>query len=179
MRYESIADIYSINAKTRDRFLTVIQSVTDDEVIVLPDGEPWSIGYIVEHVAIVNGGMAGICGKLIEKAKSNGTEAGDGLAISDKFYECIGMMATRKAEAPERVRPSGSLSVAESKDQLAAGSVAFESFRKGFEQLDLTEPTFPHPYFGDLTAVEWFALAGIHERRHTDQIERLLTKIRQ
>jgi len=88
-------------------------------------------------------------------------------------------MATRKAEAPERVRPTGSVSVAESKERLAANDVAFDSFREGFEQLDLTEPKFPHPYFGELTAVEWFALAGLHERRHTDQIERILAKIRQ
>jgi len=67
MRYESIADIYSVNAKTRDCFLNVIDGVTDDEVNALPDGELWSIGYIIEHVAIVNGGMAGICGRLIEK----------------------------------------------------------------------------------------------------------------
>ncbi len=178
MRYDSIADIYSVNAKVRTGFLEIVGTVTDDEANALPDGEPWSIGYVVEHVAIVNGGMAGICGKLIEKARSNGAGASQSLAISDKFYEYIGMMATRKAEAPERVRPTGGVTLAESKERLAGGAAAFESLREGFEQLDLSGPTFPHPYFGDLTAVEWFALSGLHERRHVEQIERILAKIR-
>jgi hypothetical protein len=39
------------------------------------------------------------------------------------------------------------------------------------------EATFPHPYFGEMTAVEWLILAGGHEKRHTDQIRRLLDKM--
>ena len=178
MRYGSIADIYTLNAKVREDFLAVVDSLTDDEINALPDGEAWSIGYIVEHVAIVNAGMAGICGKLVEKAKADGAGPSVGLSISEKFYEYIAMMATLKAEAPERVRPTGDLSITESKERLAAGVDTFDSLRDGFETIDLSDPKFPHPYFGDLTAIEWFALAGLHERRHSDQIGRIIGKIR-
>lgn len=179
MRFESISDIYAANQKTRERLLAVLADVSDAEADKTTDDEPWSVNYITEHVAIVNNGMAGICSKLIEKAKANGAASEGSLAIGDKFYEYIGMMATRKAEAPERVRPIGGIPIGESKERLDSAATIFEGLRDEFETLDLSEDKFPHPYFGELTAVEWFALSGLHERRHTDQIERLLAQIRQ
>jgi hypothetical protein len=179
MRFESISDIYSANRRSRERFLNILDDVIDDEAHTIPSGESWSIAHIAEHVAIVNNGMAGICRKLIEKAKTDEAAAGDSLAISDRFYEYVGMMATRKAEAPERVVPTGGVSIAESRERLNAADKIFATFQADFEDLDLTEPKFPHPYFGDLTAVEWFALSGLHERRHTEQAERVLAKLRQ
>jgi len=44
---------------------------------------------------------------------------------------------------------------------------------------DVSNHKFPHPFFGDLTAAEWLVMLGAHEARHTKQIERLLTAIRQ
>lgn len=179
MRFESVSDIYAANQKARERLLAVLADVSDVEADVTTDDEPWSVNYITEHVAIVNNGMAGICSKLVEKAKANGVASSTSLAISDKFYEYIGMMATRKAEAPERVKPTGGVPIAGSKERLDLAAAIFAGLREDFENLDLSEGKFPHPYFGDLTAVEWFALSGLHERRHIEQIERLLTQIRQ
>jgi DinB superfamily len=179
MRFESISDIFAANQKSRDSLLAVLADVQESEADKTTDDEPWSVVYITEHIAIVTNGMAGICSKLIEKAKADDAPASASLAINDKFYEYIAMMATRKAEAPERVKPTGAVSLAESKERLASASTSFDALRDDFENLDLNGQTFPHPYFGDLTATEWFALSGLHERRHTAQIERLLASIRQ
>lgn len=180
MRLESIADIYAANQKTREKLLAVLADLHGEEAGKTTDDEPWSAAFIAEHIAIVSNGMAGICSKLIQKAKDNNAAASDGsLAISDKFYEYTRMMATRKAEAPERVKPTGGVSISESEERLAAADAIFDGLRDDFQRLDLSEPKFPHPYFGDLTAVEWFALSGLHERRHTDQIKRLVESLRQ
>jgi hypothetical protein len=179
MRFESISDIYSSNRRARERFLGVLDGVTDAEAIALPSDERWTVCQIAEHVAMVNQGMAGICGRLIEKAKSAGASPTDGLPISDEFYSYVAMMSKRKAEAPERVQPTGSVSLAESIERLAAAEAAVANLSTDLESLDLSVPKFPHPYFGDLTAVEWFALMGLHEHRHADQAARLLDKIRQ
>lgn len=179
MRYESIADIYAANERSREKLLAVLSDLRDDEAEKTTDDELWSAAYIAEHVAIVSNGMAGICSKLIEKAKANGAASSEGIAITDNFYAHIAKMATMKAEAPDRVKPTGSLSIEESTIRLADANAVFQSLREGFEQLDLSEPTFPHPYFGDLTATEWFALSGLHERRHTEQLIRLRDSLRQ
>ena len=49
---------------------------------------------------------------------------------------------------------------------------AFQALKPLFEKYDASEPKFPHPYLGDMTAVEWLAMYGAHERRHLRQIER-------
>ncbi len=179
MRYESIADIYSANQKIRGRFLSVVNAVTADEATALPEGENWPIQQIVEHVAIVNNGMNRICSKLIGAAKQTGETSDGSFVISSSFQERLDLLATRKAEAPERVRPTGEIPIDASLTKLAEASDAFESMRADMESTKLTGHTFPHPYFGDLTASEWLVLYGLHEARHTQQIERLLEKIRQ
>ncbi|MBK9529282.1 MAG: DinB family protein [Acidobacteria bacterium] len=179
MKFESIADIYAANQRSREKLLAVLSDIRDDEADKTTDDEPWSAAYIAEHIAIVSNGMAGICSKLIEKAKANGAAPSVGLAITDTFYGHLAKMATMKAEAPERVKPTGSFSIEESTAKLDAANTVFQGLREGFEQLDLSEPTFPHPYFGDLTATEWFALSGLHERRHTEQLIRLRESLRQ
>lgn len=179
MKFESIADIYAANERSREKLLAVLSDIRVDEADKTTDDEPWSAAYIAEHIAIVSNGMAGICSKLIEKAKANGAAPSVGLAITDTFYGHLAKMATMKAEAPERVKPTGSFSIEESTAKLDAANTVFQGLREGFEQLDLSEPTFPHPYFGDLTATEWFALSGLHERRHTEQLIRLRESLRQ
>lgn len=179
MKYESIADIYSANQKIRGQFLAVLADVTEAEATTVAESETWSIGHLVEHVATVNNGMAGICGKLIEKAKAAGAASDGTLAISSDFFDKIGSLATRKAEAPERVRPVGGMPLSVSFGRLETADTAFEALRNDFEHVGLVEPKFPHPFFGDLTAIEWFVLAGLHEHRHTGQLDGLLAKVRQ
>lgn len=178
MRYESVADIYSANQKFRERLLSVLGSITPEESITVPDGENWSASHLLEHVATVNNGMAGICKKLIEKAKEAGAVSDGTLAISPDFFQRVGAPGTEKLEAPERVRPGGGVPISESLERMAAADTAFEEMRSDFETVGLAEPTFPHPYFGGLTAVEWFVLMGLHENRHRGQLENILAKIR-
>lgn len=163
----------------RHRLLAVVDGLSDIEAAALPNGETWSVSHVLEHLAMVNNGMAGICAKLIGMAKAADATSDGTLAISDDFFSKIEAFSTRKAEAPERVRPTGAIAVSDSLERMAAADVSFAALQQDFEQVGLGEPKFPHPYFGDLTATEWFVLCGLHEHRHTVQIETLLTKIRQ
>lgn len=178
MRYESIADIYSANQAIRERFLAVVAEITREEENALPDGEKWTAGHLVEHVAIVSGGMAGICGSLIGKAKDAGAVSDGTIAISDDYFTRLGTATNVKVEAPDRVRPTGGVAIVESLERLTIANGTFASLQKDFETVGLNEPTFPHPFFGDLTAVEWLILVGLHEHRHTEQLEQMIAKVR-
>lgn len=179
MRYETIADIYSANEKFRQRFLSVVDGVSPEEATALPDGEAWSIQQIVEHVSIVNNGMSRICGRLIAAAKQSGAVSDGSFSLTPKLQEHFAAMGTRKAEAPDRVHPTGDVTIADSLVKLAEASDAFGSMRSDMESVDLTGQTFPHPYFGEMSASEWLLVCGLHEGRHMQQIERILDKIRQ
>lgn len=178
MRYESIADIYSANAKFREHFLSVVSSVTADEAVAVPDGEKWSIQQIVEHVGIVNYGMSRICAKLLAASATEGKASDGSFSLSAGFGSGLAVSADRKVEAPERVLPTGEVSIETALGNFAAVNADYESFRPDMEKYDLTGHTFPHPFFGPLNAGEWTVMRGLHEHRHTRQIERRLEQLR-
>lgn len=179
MRYESIADIYSANEKIREGFLATIANVNDAEASALPDGEKWTVRQLVEHVAIVEQNITRLCARLVGAAKTGGKLADGNIGVSNETMEKWAASADAKLEAPDRVQPSGDVSIADSIEQLTANIDALAALRPDFETYDMTELKFPHPYFGELTATEWLVLIGGHERRHTIQLQKLLEKIRQ
>lgn len=179
MNYKNIADIYSANAKIRENLHATLANITADEAANLPDGEKWSIGQVVEHISMVEDGIARICSRMLDAAKAEGNTSDGSFKLSDKFRENLAQLATARVEAPERVQPTGDVAVPDSIAKLTAATETLKSLRIDLESTDVTGHTFPHPYFGPLTATEWLVIAGLHERRHTTQIEGLLTKIRQ
>lgn len=178
MRYESISDIYSANAKMRERFLGVLADVTPDEAVALPDGENWNIQQIVEHVGIVNDGMSRICAKLLVASAENAIASDGGFSLSEGFASGISMAGDRKVEAPERVQPKGDVSIETSLERFPEIDSRFTALMPDIERFDLTGQTFPHPFFGPLNAGEWMVMQGLHEGRHAEQIGRILEKIR-
>ncbi|CAN5625733.1 hypothetical protein BH10ACI3_BH10ACI3_01680 [soil metagenome] len=179
MKYDSIADIYSANRMFRERFAATVNSITPDEGAALPDGEKWSIQQIAEHVAIVNIGIAGICAKMLEKAREDGIPSDGSFTLSETFGAHAAGIGQQKLEAPERVHPTGEVTLAEAMARLEANVEPLDAIRGGLEQFDCSAHTFLHPYFGPLTAGEWLVVAGLHENRHRDQIEKILKEIRQ
>ncbi len=179
MNYNTIADIYSANAKIREGLTATVANISDSEVVALPDGEKWSIQQIVEHVSIVEHNIARICAKLLHAAKSAGKLSDGTVSVSAAYSERSAEAANLKLDAPERVQPTGEVTIRDAFEAMRATSAAFDTLREDLEHYDLSEPKFPHPFFGDLTAAEWLILAGGHEHRHTRQILRLLEKIRQ
>ena len=101
------------------------------------------------------------------------------VSLSPDFRAKLAVVGDVKVEAPERVQPTGNVTIAEAFDKMNTNGPALEAMRGDLEKYDLSGPKFPHPYFGDITAFEWLIVAGGHEQRHTAQIERMLAKIRE
>lgn len=177
MNNESIDSIYAENRSIRERFVQTINSIKDDELHAAPVGEKWPIAHLVEHVAIVEEGISKICSKLLREAEAAGASAKSESQLSENFLS-LASDTTGKLEAPERVRPSGEKSVAESLGRMEGNRKKLEDLRPMFETWDSESFKFPHPHFGDMSAIEWLSLIGGHEERHLRQIERLLVQIR-
>ena len=172
MEYQSIDEIYAANARIRDKLRATVAQLPDEVANARPEGEKWSVAEIVEHIAKVNNGALRICGRLLQKAAEvEGTVA---VKISDNFNRKVGEIGDMKLEAPEIVRPGGAQTIRDSLQNLSELEAKYAEMKPLFERLDGSEETFPHPFFGDITAHEWPALSGGHEARHLRQIERLL-----
>jgi len=173
MDYQKISEIYDANDQIRARLMALVGGLTAEEASKRePDG--WSVAEIVEHLAMVEDGMGRICARLIAAGAEKGVSANGEAKISGEFVSQANASRGFKIEAPERVRPSGSRSIAESIEALDANRARINDLKEQFETIDCSEFKFPHPAFGDLTAHEWLALLGGHEARHMAQIERIL-----
>jgi hypothetical protein len=173
MKYQTISEIYEANDQIRARLKALIGGLTAGEA-ERRDGDGWTVAEIVEHLEIVEDGMTRICAKLLGEGAAAGAASNGGAKISADFLERTIAARKVKVEAPERVRPTGKKTVADSIVGLDANRVRLNQLREQFESVDSSAFTFPHPAFGDLTAHEWLALLGGHEARHIAQIERIL-----
>jgi hypothetical protein len=48
--------------------------------------------------------------------------------------------------------------------------------RQDLRDFGVADVTFPHPFFGELSAIEWLCLIGGHEQRHLKQIKRVMAE---
>lgn len=172
MQYRTFTDVFAANDRIRERLITVVGELDGNTAAARPGSDGWSVTQIVEHISIVDEGMCKICAKLLSDA---GVGNGD-VHLSPEFIANMKEMANTKLEAPERVRPTGEQSIAESLSRLSSNRDRLNEIKGRFETLDTAGNKFPHPYFGDLSAAEWLVLRGLHESRHTDQIERIISR---
>ena len=176
MEYRSIGDIYAANHNIHLKFSSAVSELTDEQANATPEGEKWSVAQIVEHVSMVEGGVCRICAKLLSSAEKAGQPSGEWTDMS-AFMEKAESIGGVKLEAPEIVQPNAGRTIAESLEVMSEAGRVLETLREKFENFDGDTHKFPHPYFGDLSAKEWLALAGGHKIRHLRQIKRVLEKI--
>lgn len=179
MEYKTVEDVYTANFAIREKFKAAVAELTDDQLNARPAEGTWSIAQIVEHVAIVNEGMSRICAKLLSKAEAAGMTNDGSVRISNKFVETAAEAAAKKLKAPEMVEPVGGIPAADSIAKLDELQSRFAELRSKFETVNGTDPKFPHPYFGDLSAQDWLVLCGAHEARHLRQIRKLAADLAQ
>lgn len=175
MKELSVSEAFASNDKVRERFESFVGSLSSEQLAMRDvSQDKWSVAEIVEHVSMVEAGIAGLCRKLLQRAK-DGAQTSDGrIRLSDGFLEGGEKSKTEKWQAPDRVRPTGTKTIEESFALMADTRTKLEELRPFFEQYSSSDATFPHPFLGDLTAAEWLLLIGGHEARHMRQIKRIL-----
>src|SRR5688572_4530839 len=174
MDSRSIDEVYEKNNDVADRLEALVGSLDKEQIDVLPKGEKWTIGNIVEHVSIVEAGVIRICGKLLRKAESEHKAADGTISVSDSFMEKTLEIARLKLEAPDIVQPTKKRSINQSLARLKESRIQLQELKSSFEKFDSTDYRFPHPFLGELSAGEWLMLVGGHKLRHIKQIERLV-----
>jgi DinB family protein len=174
MKEISVSDAFASNAKVHEKLLALVGNLTDDQAAMRDvSQDKWSVSEIVEHVSIVESGIAGLCAKLLQRAKESGAASDGKIKLSDEFLSGGEKSMTAKWQAPERVRPTGTKTIADSFAVMTETRAKLEELRPLFEQFS-SDSTFPHPYLGDISAAEWLCLIGGHEARHLRQIRRIL-----
>jgi uncharacterized damage-inducible protein DinB len=152
---------------------------TDSERLrARPAPEQWSVAQILEHLRMVEAGIARLITKRVTRAKEAGIdreESTESILSSLDGYAQIDRPTPMKA--PETIQPRDDVDPEEvlaglqrSRDELRAAAALGDGIALG-------EIKHTHPVLGEIDLYQWLIFIGQHETRHRRQIERTLSSI--
>jgi hypothetical protein len=152
--------------QTRDDFLSSIAGVTDEQSRQKPNPDRWSILECAEHVVAAERIMYIM---VTERCTPRTTPP----TTRERDFFALASDRSKKADAPERVRPVGRIGnlheAAEKFREHRARSIEFVNTC----QNDLRALEIHHPIAGMVTAQECLAILAMHPGRHAAQIREL------
>lgn len=159
----------------RNAFLEAIAGLSPQQLEFQPGAGQWSVADIVHHLALVEEANGRLLGMMLKKiaAESVPLDASPDESALGQTNDIRPLMLnrTKKIAAPERVNPQEKLPVEQSLQRLRAAREATCKMAEELSPYDLTALKWPHPVFGDLNLYQWMLSIGLHERRHSFQIQ--------
>jgi DinB superfamily len=156
--------------RTRDAFVAATHELSEAQYHFKPDPDRWSIGQIVEHVALSELRLLDLVTAKLPHAPAPSVEKPRGPARFARLDAIVPSRDQRRIVAPEMLVPKGTwaspeVSLAafvEARDQTIAAAAA-----AGPAAL---EHVLPHRFFGALDLEEWAYFMALHSARHTAQV---------
>ncbi|MCX7601316.1 MAG: DinB family protein [Meiothermus sp.] len=152
--------------RSRRELLHLLHRLSDEQLFWRPGPDIWSVAEVAEHISLVEESA----GKVIRRLRK----------------VALGEAEPFPPPAPLQTRPDGRLlapPLMEPKGGLTRAAL-LERLRTVRERVlaEVAEsgeglphpPTYPHPFFGDLTALGWLQTLVEHERHHLRQIQERL-----
>jgi hypothetical protein len=162
-------------SRQRARLLSSISGLSDAQLNHKSEDGRWSIRELLDHVALVDEANAKLTSVMLRQARTNQpppdpSPEGSEIHSMDAIFA---RMDSAKFKAPDFVEPRSQASVEESLAKMKTSRDRMLANLEQLDGLDLRGLTFPHPFAGELNAYQWVLMAGAHEARHAQQIERM------
>ncbi|MEK6407562.1 MAG: DinB family protein [Acidobacteriota bacterium] len=159
----------------RDKLLQSVSGLNDVQLNHKAEETAWSVSDVLNHVSLTDEANAKLTSNMLKRARASSLppDPSPEASVIHSMDDIFARMNTAKFQAPEFVAPHSHSPVDES---LARLNASRERMLANVEQLDgynLSELTYPHPFAGDLNTYQWVLMAGAHEFRHTEQINRM------
>ncbi|MDW0110566.1 DinB family protein [Sporosarcina aquimarina] len=152
-----------VNDDAREKLLEEVAGLTDDEVNWKPSEDKWSVRQILEHLYLMEGGVA----KTIQSQLGSGEHH----STSDKPIERT-VDRTQKVEAPDFARPGDTFcKLEELKSKLNESHNGLQKIENTVPADQLEAKSYPHPVFGEMSLAQYIPFVGYHELRHIEQIQ--------
>lgn len=163
INYKKGCRLMKINDEAREKLLNEVEGLNDEELNRKPSGDRWSIRQILEHLFLMEAGIAKTIQYQLAKGDSHETREKPIERTVDRSV---------KVEAPESARPSEDFtSLQEMKEKLAGSHGLLRKIAETVPTEQLEAKSYPHPVFGDMNLKQWIPFVGYHELRHIDQIQ--------
>ncbi len=169
-----LQEITTALTEHREALCQSVQDLSQAQLDFHPDSDNWSIGEILNHLAIVEGFITQLGGNLLQKAVEMGLGAD---TSNDSVIHCLDQFEIERpkerANAPAPVLPKAGNPKAELLAALGNTRKGLLDIMEKASNYDLKQLIAPHPFLGDFNLYQWFLLVGKHEQRHTGQIAKV------
>jgi hypothetical protein len=142
--------------------------------------DSWSVAEILDHLRMVESGVARIITKRVGQAREAGLgEEKSTASVMPSFDRYSAILEGAVLKSPEVVLPRAEVDFKEAFDGLESSRQALRAAVGSANGLALGEIKHTHAVLGELDLYQWLIFVGQHEQRHRKQIERTLKSIPQ
>ena len=168
-----IAELFAELDASRSELHALLSALPSELLHAPAVGEQWSVGQILEHLAVVEDGSGRFVSKIIHEVEATGARETDSSSILDVNDRFAIATSNVRIPAPERVLPKEGLAPEASMKRLDEMRDKLKSVLRRASGLALGNATRPHPLFGPCNGYQWVLVTSQHERRHIRQIRRM------
>ena len=143
-----------------------------------PGADRWSVAQVLQHLVIIEKRIGMGMTKWVGDAVAGGL--GPELETSSVLNSLdLALIAdrSRRRNAPEEVRPDGSLNAASAWTALEQTRAALRAAVLPADGLALSDVVKPHLVLGPINIYQWLLFVGSHEARHTAQVREIVAEM--
>ena len=142
----------------------------------VPDS--WSVAEILEHLRMVETGVARLVTKRAGQARAAGLPSEkETSSVMSSFDKHAAYLDATVLKSPIMVQPRADIDINEALEGLESSREALRAAVVTADGLALGEIKHTHLVLGELDLYQWLIFVGQHESRHKKQIERTLQSI--
>jgi hypothetical protein len=170
-----IEELIAYLAKHRRDVHEAVASVPPELRERKPAPDRWSVAEVVEHLSMIERGVAALLTMHVTAARANGVgpDPDTSSVVASYANPDAVVDRTTRITAPKRVEPTGTIDAAAGTRALVQAHVAMVSSLQNANGVCLENLTHTHPVLGSLNMYHWIVALGLHEQRHTAQIREI------
>lgn len=175
MTYRDLGAIYTTKDAAFERLESGVRGLSPAQAQFKTSEGAWTIAGVVEHLALVEGQLVQLIATLLKRTEDAGKPAPalSSFEVSvEPFFE---RSRREKYVTRDKFAPTGTLTIQQSLKTLREAHAQMHALQARVGLIDLSFSSFPHWIFGPLTLGQWLAFVGLHEERHCDQLEAILS----
>jgi hypothetical protein len=140
-----------------------------------PAADRWSVAEVVEHLAMIEQGIAALLTMHVTAARASGVGPDPDTSSVVASYANPDAVVSRisKISAPKRVQPTGAIDAAAGAQALVRARAAMVSSLQNANGVCLENLMQTHPVLGPLNMYHWVVALGLHDQRHAAQIREI------
>ena len=178
--HERLAEAMGYVEEKRRELLKSFAGVPGERLCRRATAEGWSVAEILEHLRMVEAGVARLITKRVGQAREAGLGAEKSTdSIMPSFEQHSAWLESAVMQAPAMVLPRTDIDISEAVEGLESSREALRAAAVSANGLSIGEIKHTHPVLGELDLYQWLIFVGQHEGRHRKQIERTLSSIPQ